>query len=130
MKIKYVVLMIVVSLALSGCASNQQRTAQREMYNSTIPVCNKGEDCDNKWDAAQIWVSKNCGMKIQLVNDTIIETYNSSKNSTHLAASILREPIGNGKYKITIKTGCNNIFGCVPNALEAAISFNKYVSSM
>lgn len=122
-------ILIVLALVSFGCAPSQQRTAQIAQFNSTVPECVGEQDCKDKWSAAQIWVSRNCGMKIQIANDTIINTYNSSRNSTRLAANVTKEPMGNDKYRIIIRTGCNNIFGCSPDAVEAAIEFNNYVAA-
>ncbi len=126
---------IIVSLScvllLSGCAVRQQQQAQqRQQFNKTIPFCNDDQDCKDKWSAAQIWVSRNCGMKIQIATDTLIETYNSVGSSTNLAARVVKEPIGDGKYRIVINTGCANIFGCFPDAWAAALDFNRYVGSI
>lgn len=129
MKFRFVVLVIAASIILTGCVSKQRRTALKDLYRATVPECVGEQDCKDKWSAAQIWVSRNCGMKIQIANDTIINTYNSSRNSTRLAASVTKEPMGNDKYRIIIRTGCNNIFGCSPDAVEAAIEFNNYVAA-
>jgi hypothetical protein len=125
---------IIVSLVglflLWACAATQQQQAQRQAFNQSIPTCNDDQDCKDKWSAAQIWVSRNCGMKIQIVTDTLIETYNSPRNSIKLAARVIKEPIGSGKYRIIIAIGCNNIFGCERNSWDAALDFNRYVGSI
>jgi hypothetical protein len=126
-----VIISLESALLLSGCAAMQQQQAQRmQQFNESIPVCNDEQDCKDKWSTAQIWVSRNCGMKIQIVTDTLIETYNSVGSSTDLAARVVKEPIGAGKYRIVITTGCANIFGCAPDAWAAALNFNRYVGSI
>lgn len=119
--------LLVISLLLSGCTTTQQIKAKRMRFQETIPVCLNEQDCKEKWAAAQVWVARNCGMKIQIATDTIIETYNSTDQSTRLAARVLKEPIGNGKYRIVINTWCDNLLGCFPNTWDAAIDFNEYV---
>lgn len=125
------ILILLSIMCFSGCAAMQQRQAEmRQQFSETIPVCIDELDCKEKWSAAQIWVSRNCGMKIQILSDTIIETYNSPQASMNLACSVVKEPSGGGRYKILIRTGCSNIFGCSPDGWDAAINFNKYISSI
>lgn len=130
---KNMMLAIAVLALLSGCAGIRQKQAemQRE-FEQSIPHCEGEKQCSERWSAAQVWVSKNCGMKIQLATDSLIETYNSAaaRNSTTLGASVTKEPLGNGRYRIAIRTGCANIFGCFPDAHQSALDFNRYVGSI
>jgi hypothetical protein len=121
-----IILLLAVFLFLFGCAT-QRIQENRIRFESTIPICNNEQDCQEKWNAAQVWVAKNCGMKIQIATNSIIETYNPTGGTTRLAARVIREPIGSGTYKIVINTWCDNIFGCFPDAWDAAINFNEYV---
>jgi len=115
---------------LGGCAmsspANKQKLAE---FNSTIPTCNGKADCKVKWQAAQLWVVQNSAYKIQTATDVVIETYNPSEAGTGLAAEVTKEPMGHGEYKIVVKLWCNNIFGCVPDALDSEIDFNKTVAA-
>jgi hypothetical protein len=122
-------LFCLLVVIMSGCISAQRRDYARTVFEQTIPVCSGDKDCKEKWEAAQVWVAKNCGMKLQIANDTIIETYNSPAYSINLAARVVKEPLGGGQYKIEIKTWCSNLFRCEPDALSAAVQFNKYVGN-
>jgi len=129
---KSLIMAVVAAVLLSGCAGMRQRAAERRAdFQRTIPQCSTEKQCSEMWSAAQVWVAKNCRMKIQVATDSIIETYNpvGKHNSTNLAASVTKEPLGDGKYKIVIKTYCNNPFGCVPNSFESAMDFNEYLGS-
>ena len=132
MKGIYLLLFIsLTSILIVGCAGMQQRQAQlSQQFNETIPTCKDEKDCKEKWSAAQVWVSRNCGMKLQIVTDTIIETYNPPNASTALAARVIKEPLGDGEYRIVITTWCPNIFGCYPDSWNAALDFNNYVGSI
>jgi len=124
---KRLIVLFVLTLLLPGCAEMMAKRQQNiDQFRQTIPSCTE-ETCKARWNAAQAWIVKNCGMKLQIVTDTVIETYNPPKNSLTLAARVLKEPIGNGEYKIIITTYCDNIFGCSPDALDAANDFNRYV---
>lgn len=119
-----------VALLLSGCVTPEQRAAydaRLAELEATRPVCDGEKDCAAKWDAAQLWVVRNAGMKIQTTTNVLIETYNSP--GTQLAAQVTKEPVGDGKYRIVVKLGCDNPFGCVPNALDAALAFNREVGA-
>lgn len=62
--------------------------------------------CAEKWSAAQLWVLKHTSMKLQTVSDTIIDTYDPcvlmQVSSSAYGYRILREPIGDGRYQITM----------------------------
>ena len=129
---KSVVAAIVAAVLLSGCAGMKQRMAERKReFQQTIPRCSTEKQCSEMWSAAQVWVAKNCRMKIQVATDSIIETYSPTgkHNSTNLAASVTKEPLGDDKYKIVIRTYCKNLFGCVPDSYDSALEFNEYVGS-
>ena len=113
----------------AGCIGEiqAQRQAMVSRLYETIPTCENEQDCKEKWNAAQAWIATNCGMKIQIATDTIIETYNPTGGSTRLAARAIKEPLGDGKYRIVINVWCDNFLGCFPDALESAVDFNQYV---
>lgn len=115
-----------LSIALAGCASVQeQQSANRALFEETIPVCRGEASCKMGWAVARNWVIQNCGMKIQNITDTYIETYGST--STALACRVMGEPRGADSWAMVIRTSCGNLFGCVPNAMESAIRFNREV---
>ncbi|MGE3666954.1 MAG: hypothetical protein AB7G51_10085 [Steroidobacteraceae bacterium] len=79
------------------------------------------------WERATYFVSTNAGFKLQIHNDTIIETYSPTDYSTELAFSISREPLGGGRYQIWTKAWCANMFGCTPNQVEAMARAKRYI---
>lgn len=114
------------TLALAGCASMQeQQSANRALFEQTIPVCSGEAQCKMGWAMARNWVIQNCGMKIQNITDTYIETYGSS--TTALACRVMGEPRGPDTWAMVIRTTCGNIFGCVPDSWDSAIRFNREV---
>lgn len=115
-----------------GCAASKAIQAKRDQFSTTIPTCSES-DCKQKWEAAQVWVAKNCGMKIQTISDSIIQTYNPPDNafdSLRLAAQVIKEPLGGGRYRIVITTYCKNMWGCHPDKWDAAINFNDYLNGL
>ena len=77
--------------------------------------------------SARNWVITNCGMKIQNIADGYIETYGST--TTALACRVMGEPRGPDAWALVIKTTCGNMFGCVPDAWDAAFQFNQRVAA-
>jgi len=123
---------IAVAAVLTGCASIDDaanaRQALIQKVQDTTPECTTEPQCDAMWGAAQIWIVKNAGYKLQAATDVVIETYSPSDSSTALRVRALKEPSENGKV-ITASVWCGNIFGCDRNPLKATLDFNEYVSS-
>jgi hypothetical protein len=117
------------ALALAGCAVSPQRAAMTQEVNRTIPTCEGEKDCAAKWDAAQLWVVKNAGYKLQTVTNVVIQTFNPGPSDVYLAAAITKEPAGAGKFRLIGRLWCNNPFGCSPDPLEALLRFNREVSA-
>ncbi len=116
---------------LSGCAAAIEEQKQLEsQFQQSIPVCNNEKDCKAKWEAAQLWIVKNSGLKLQNTTSVLLETYNPPQHSPTLAARVIKEPLGGGKYKIIISTFCNNFIGCTPDARQAALDFNRTISAV
>lgn len=120
-------LLLLTSCATTSSADIQAKRAQLE---STTPVCVDEKDCKAKWEAAQLWIVRNAGFKLQIVTDVLLQTYNATGGSPSLAVQATKEPLGGGKYKILVSISCDNVFGCVPNQWDAALSFNRTVSAV
>lgn len=115
--------------ALTGCVSSQEVDAWRSEAERTTPVCQGDDDCQVKWSAARRWVLNNAGTKIQNYGADYFDTYNPLPDSPNLAAQVSKEALGSGKYAITAKLWCNNMFGCQPNAWKALVDFNRTVNA-
>jgi hypothetical protein len=122
--------LLLLGWLATSCASGQVIQAKRAEFLSTIPTCEGAADCKAKWEAAQLWVVHNAGWKIQIANDVLIETFNPAQNSPAIAARVTKEPLGGGKYKLVATIWCSNMFGCVPNAWDAALAFNRDIGAI
>ncbi|MDT3708149.1 MAG: hypothetical protein ROZ09_15105 [Thiobacillus sp.] len=122
---------LIASATLIGCAvtPNPQRQALLDEINKTTPTCAGAEDCNAKWDAAQLWVVHNAGYKIQTATNVLIETYNPAQYSPGIAVLVTKEPMGGGAYRIPVKISCANIYGCQPDRYKAALDFNRVVGA-
>lgn len=118
------------STMLFGCAASPELQATQAELRRTIPTCSGTEDCNAKWEAAQLWVVKNSGWKIQYQSNVLIETYNATGSSPRIAVRVTKEPMGGGKYQLIVNVWCDNIFGCQPNAWDAALDFNRQISAI
>jgi hypothetical protein len=122
------IMSLLIAMLFIGCANNiAYRQSKDYEYQSTIPICNE-ETCKAKWSAAQSWVSSYCFAKINIVTDTVIETYAPPPNSEYIAAKVIKEAVGNGTYLIKITVYCDNPIVCEPDTLDSSIAFNKYVN--
>ncbi|MDP3124577.1 MAG: hypothetical protein Q8M84_02990 [Thiobacillus sp.] len=122
---------IIGLVLMGGCATtpDPQRLAMQEQINQTIPTCSGVDDCNAKWEAAQLWIVHNSAYKIQTATSVLIETYNPSQHSPSLAARVTKEPQGGGKYRLLVALWCDNMFGCAPDAYAKALEFNKAVGA-
>ncbi len=126
--IRLSVLVGVFSASLSGCvAMAPQLSADLQSEYDSPLYCNSEGECKVMWERATYFVNTNAGFKLQIHNDTIIETYNPTDSSPRLAFSISREPLGNGRYQIWTKAWCANIFRCQPNQHEAIARAKRYM---
>jgi hypothetical protein len=113
---------------LSGCATITSK--DQTLLNETVPMCFSKSECDVKWSAAKEWALNHSNMKLQSSSDDLIETYDSPKDSPHLAFLIRKHPTSNPQtYAISINVWCGNMLGCVPPTKDAIRDFNKYVNS-
>lgn len=126
--IAYSIFAPALLLAGSASAPSAEVQAKRVEFERTIPVCDGEADCKAKWEAAQLWVVHNAGFKVQTATDVLIETYNPGPSDATIATRVTKEPLGGGRYKLVVYVWCNNIFGCVPNAWDAAINFNSKIA--
>lgn len=115
-------------IVLAGCAT-PVTDSQRRVFYQTIPTCAEAKECEVKWAAARRWVLSNAGFKIQTISPDYIETFNiRDATSTDLWVRVTKEPTSGTVYRILVEAGCNNMFGCVPEAFAAMQSFNDFVN--
>lgn len=121
----------VLAVLLAGCATDAQRAqlaANQAEFERTKPRCYSEKQCTRMWAAVQTWVVQNCGMKVQNATEGYIETFGSVQGDTKLACRVVRSPIADDGYEISITTGCGNMFGCYPDSWQAALAFNRWVT--
>lgn len=116
---------LLAAVGLSGCAGMQQAaaedTAKRAQIEQTRPTCDGQQDCAAKWEAAQLWVIKHAGMKLQTVTTVLIQTFNSADYG--LAMTVTKEPLGGGRYTIVA-----HATGLEP--VDAVLAFNADIAAV
>lgn len=125
---RFILMSFLSATFFIGCAGIKPNLSPELQNEFDTPLyCQDEAECKTIWERATYFVNANAGFKLQIHNDTIIETYNPSANSPRLAFSITREPLGNGKYQIWTKAWCANMFGCQPNQYEAMARAKLYM---
>lgn len=122
---------LMAALLIAGCQTyDPADQAKLARIKQTIPICTIPAECEAKWEAAQLWVVRNAGYKIQLATSVLIETYNSTQSSTALAVQVVKEPAGGGNYRFLAKAWCANWIGCFPDPYDAMLDFNQTLNAV
>jgi hypothetical protein len=124
---------LAVAITVAGCAMDPAQQAalqaRRESFAASRPRCYDQSACERVWAAARNWVLANCGMKIQTMTNDYIETYNAVGGTTALHCRVTKDPLPDSGYVLTVGTNCDNLFGCFPDAWQAAENFNYVVQA-
>lgn len=117
-------------LLLAGCAGNQPKlSATLQNALDSDLTCKGASECKLMWERATFYINETSGYKIQVYNDTIIQTFNSTEGSTKLAFSVAKEPLGNESYKMNVNAWCANMLFCRPNQYEAIAKAKHYMKT-
>ena len=115
---------ICAALSLSACAAPGPVKPI-----TPAPVCSIQAQCTAEWAEARTFVLNNAGFKIQTYSRDFFQTYNATGDSASLAASVNKQPLAGGAYKIVASFWCDNIFGCIPNQRTTLDQFNRAVAA-
>jgi len=122
------ILLLLLTLSLYACTTTTPMGAELS-EELAKPLSCSGDECKAMWDRAIYFVNTNSAYKIQTVNDNMIETYNPSQYSPKLAFRIIKQPLGDGAYKIIVQTWCDNFLGCSPHSLTTTARAKRYIRS-
>lgn len=100
--------LITIATTLGGCGGFYQPNA------TAILDCQEPQ-CGQLWSQAQAWLATNSAFRIQLVNDTVIQTYGPSESDpTSVGYTLTKQLKGDGTGRIVIRSICSTtIYGCV-----------------
>lgn len=86
-------------------------------------------NCTTSWERAQLWLVKHSRWKVQTATDVLIQTYNPPDNDPSYGFTATREPVGGGRYTITLALHCANFIRCDPAKPDVVAAFNHYVAT-
>lgn len=98
------------------------------------PAANSGPvtcdtNCATAWERTQLWIAKHSRWKIQTATDVLIQTYNPPEHNPSYGITATKEPIGGGRYTITLALRCANFIRCDPREADVVAAFNHYVAT-
>ena len=76
-----------------------------DFYNQPLTIKVPTKDVEKYWGRAQSWVHRNSSMKLQLVTDFVIETYNPTAGN--YGYSLTRTDIESGETEIIVNGKCS-----------------------
>ena len=114
------------TLALAACASAPDEPANNPEAAAPVACIDKAQ-CDLYWQRAQAWIAANSRYRVQLVTDTVIQTYGPITGTFDLAYTVVKTPSSDGSGRIAVACACGNLFHCEPTRTEATIAFKRFV---
>jgi hypothetical protein len=126
---KRAILVLPISILMAGCATTPQMSAEERAHKLQPVACKDKAQCDLYWQRSQIWLAKNSRYRIQLANDTLIQTYGPSNSSVDLAYTIVRDNAADGSAQLRMRAGCDNWMGCLVLPADAINAYREYVTS-
>jgi hypothetical protein len=109
----------ILAVVLAGCIGGSGLPAEPPHTTFLLPVhCYSTKQCDAMWAAAQGELEEESGMKIRMVTDTRMETYNeTSYGRMYGEVKKWRSP-DNSDSTITADFSCERFPGCRPDTAE------------
>ena len=115
---------------LVGCATSGEIITALEPARDMPREVRCEDPCTDEWQRAQFWIATYSSWKIQTSTDVLIQTFNSSDDSTYRGFTVTREPVGGGEYVIRLGQGCDNFLGCASATdIEVEQAFLYYVQT-
>jgi hypothetical protein len=95
-----------VAFAFKPNEENARRNAILQDVNANPPLCSGEADCKVKWEAAQLFVLDNATLKIQISNESLIQTYGSVAGDSAVEMTVTKRPKGGGVYLLDLEVRC------------------------
>ena len=116
-------------LEVDRAAARAAETRRQQAFRDTRPRCTSEAECEAMWNAAELWIADNAGMRLATATSNVLETFAST--SPRLAVRATRRAQGDGEYLIEVSVSCGNyVFGtpnCSRSPHSAAMDFNRTV---
>ncbi|WP_288094407.1 hypothetical protein [Thiomonas sp.] len=128
-KIKLIGMMVFIAAATWGCATTPKASEEQKIA-AMMPVhCPDKQTCEVQWQRAQAWVASHSAYRMQIVSDSVLQTYGPMGSDTGLAFMLTKTPNLQGGAAITIRASCDNMFGCIPDRYLAILSLKADMQS-
>lgn len=126
---KKIIVSMLAVISFSGCATMSPETRAKldSIASEPAPTCS-GQLCQEMWSRAQIWITKNAAMKLQIATDSVLQTFGPGTNPFYQMTAT-KEALGEGKYRIQMDLACGNIFGCMSKSEDVKNIFHHYVTT-
>lgn len=109
-KIRLKVIFFMSLLSITGCATNQYQPIASNSTSSLsqypTPVCYSKEQCEAMWLSASQNISLLTRMKVRLMTDTYIETFDGTRRAGGLMGAVAKRPNPDGSYDIEATISC------------------------
>lgn len=111
--------MRIASLAAAGCLSVACATWYPPGHQLELEC--RGAQCDRMWQAAQVWIAQNAAFRMQIANETVIETFGPRGGPVGAAAFTLTRQRNDIGARLTLRAVCAaTVYGCVSNMARPA----------
>ena len=118
--------LVFTVLVMTGCAALRPASPP-VVIDSKAPVCSGKAQCEEMWIQAQQTIEVVTLMRVRLVTDERIVTYDSLYNPAGIWGEVTRHPIGKDAYELRVSIDCVTPIGCNTIRTEATNAFNLFV---
>lgn len=113
---------------MAGCATTQHQLTEAEVAEASAPLmCSGDAECKRYWQRAQIWLVQTSRWRMQVATDTVLEAVGNDPYAIERSYRIMKVPMEGESYRLTIQSGCRNIFGCATTDIQDALRFKRFV---
>ncbi|MFF7399448.1 hypothetical protein ACFZAI_23550 [Achromobacter sp. NPDC008082] len=123
--------MLATAALLSGCVVGPRpATLSPELQKAldTPLYCSEASECKLVWERGIYYVANNSRWRVMAETSNLIETEYPDKGYYGLAYRITREPMGNGRYRISTQAWCGlKDWQCKPHADEGVARAKYYM---
>ncbi len=131
----FLVTLGLLAIAVVGCAP----MTPAPMVAALAPVSAIAApvECESSacWQRAQAWIVRHSRWKIRAATDVQIDTFNPIGDDVERATyafTALREPIGRGRYRISLAVSCGStspLIACNPKSVDVQRAFYHFVTT-
>lgn len=124
-----IAVLLVVTGTIAACAS-EPPLSDLERAEALGPlVCQTKGQCDLYMQRAMAWIAQNSTWRIQIANDTLVQTFGPGNHEVTLAYRVIREGRPDGSAELRVIAACDNLFGCQPRPVVGMLLLKRYITA-